>query len=165
MAVNKINSAARPRGAGRPTGGGSTPPAARSRTAKSRVTTGPSAAGPGGAPRTGDDRHVFELAELPDLGEILPALCGRYREILDEQKRLESERKELSSQITPLLEAYDADSVVGDGWTASRVTGVRTMLMPELLLENGVAMDIIDKSTKRVEYSYLQVRAADPDRG
>lgn len=105
-------------------------------------------------------RRVFEFPELED---VLPDLCVRYREIVTEAAALEKERKELSETIMPLLEAVEQDSIMGEGWVAVRAHGSRTTLSEEKLLEAGVAMDTIEACRVRRSYYYLQVR--DPDKG
>lgn len=98
------------------------------------------------------------LDEFPELADVLPELCERYRAIADQQKKLEAERKELSAQIMPLMEAVGWDSIAGDGWLALRVHGRNERLSPEKLLESGVSMAVIKKCTTVAEYDYVQVR-------
>jgi hypothetical protein len=114
------------------------------------------------APRSAtDDEYVSQarpMSDYPDIADVLPDLCKRYREIAAQAKELETERKGLSEQIMPLMEAVEANSIQGDGWVAVRALGSRSIIVAERLLEHGVSMAIIEKSTKRTEYRYVQVR-------
>jgi len=100
------------------------------------------------------------LVEFPDLVDVLPVLCGEYRDLVEQISELEARKKELGASIMPLLEDAGCDSIAGDGWVANRVRGTSSKLMPELLLQNGVRMEIIEKSTKKSHYWYVQVRKA-----
>lgn len=100
------------------------------------------------------------IAQFPDIEDVLPALCERYREIAIEAAKLEKERKELSAQIMPLMEAVEWNSIEGAGWHAVRVHGARSTLSKEKLVEQGVTTAQIAKATYTTHYWYLQVRDA-----
>lgn len=95
---------------------------------------------------------------VPDLADVLPALAERCRAIADEVARLEAEKKELHAQIGPLMDAAGVRSVVGYGWHVIKATGSNSSISAELLLANGVDMTVIEKSTRKKTYSYIQVR-------
>lgn len=100
------------------------------------------------------------IGEFPDIADVMPDLCTRYREIADEISKLDKERKELSATIMPLMEAVECDSITGEGWTAVRAEGANSSVSPELLLAKGVSMKVIKACTKTTKYHYVQVRAA-----
>lgn len=107
-----------------------------------------------------DSRAHFArpLHEFPELEDVLPDLCTRYREIVAEAKALEAERQELSSVIMPLLEAVEWNSIQGDTWNAVRSRGSRKSLSPEKLVEQGVTFEQLAAATVTKEYWYIQVR-------
>lgn len=126
---------------------GGTPPSAAPSVASAPHVNGDTSAG-----------RARPLEEYPDLMDVLPELCDRYREIQVEVKALEEERQSLSLQIMPLLEAVGAESVAGDSWVVSRTKGSRSTIVPELLLKEGVTTDQIAAATRKVEYFYIQLR-------
>lgn len=56
-----------------------------------------------------------------------------------------------------------AKKIVGDGWTMLKVTTVRRKIKQELLLENGVDIDVIEASTEESPSTSIQVRKSAPD--
>jgi hypothetical protein len=91
-------------------------------------------------------------ADLNDTG--FSDLCGRHLEIQAEIKTLKTEKGDLSDAIQGLMEVVEADSILGDEWVATHVrTKGRSTISRELLLKNGVTIDVVQKSTKRGEGS------------
>lgn len=102
--------------------------------------------------------HVFTLDQVPDVADVLPQLCERYRTVHESVVALEKEKKELSAQILPLMDAVEAKSITAPTWVAVKSKGTNVSISKEKLLANGVGMDIIEKSTQRTPYYYVQVR-------
>lgn len=115
-------------------------------------------ADPTDAEQEEDIATARRIWEFPELEDILPELCVEYREIVDKQNALEKRRKELSSEIMPLLEAVEQDAIAGDEWVAVNARGRKRTLSPTLLVMNGVDADIINRSYTEVKYRYIQVR-------
>ena len=99
------------------------------------------------------------LAEYPDLaGSGFAELCSEYRALHVQMKTLDMRKKELGDLIKPLMEAVEADSVVGDGWHAIYSHGQRTTLHKEKLVEHGVSLEQIEESSTTSRYTYIQIR-------
>lgn len=98
------------------------------------------------------------LADFPDLIDVLPDLATEYRAIQDQLNKLEARKKELSTEIDPLMLAVGAKSITHEEWTVVRCGGGRSDVVPELLLMKGVGMDIIKACTKKQSWTYVQVR-------
>lgn len=105
-----------------------------------------------------DVANARRIWEFPELADVLPDICIRYREIVDEANKLEAERKELSSQIMPLMNAVEQRTILGDTWVAVKARGSKTGISETLLLEAGVSMETIEACRKTVKYDYIQVR-------
>ena len=108
---------------------------------------------------------MTETSKVPD--ELLvdhlveagfESLCTRYRELTDLETEIGVEKKELSAVIKPLMQAAGARSVVGPGWNAIRAKGTTVQIVKTRLLEYGVSLKVIEASTKRTPYEYIQVR-------
>ena len=99
------------------------------------------------------------IDDFPDLVDVLPGLAERSRLLADEINVRDAERKEISKTIDALMVAAEADSITGVGWGVVRTKGTKTSLSKERLLENGVTLDQIERSTTTSTYYYVQVRS------
>ncbi len=102
--------------------------------------------------------NARDLAEFPDLVDVLPSMVDEYLDIARQIKDLESRKKALSDEIGPLLVAAGHESIRGDGWTCTRSCSTRKTIKPELLLAHGVAMAVIEDSTEVKSFYILTVR-------
>lgn len=107
---------------------------------------------------TAYESQARPLAEYPDLADVLPDLCVEYRAVHEQIAALEKRKKELSATISPLMEAFNANSITdGDSWTVVRSRGTNSTISKTRLVEKGVSVDIITYATVKTPYWYVQV--------
>lgn len=93
-------------------------------------------------------KPAMPLDYYSDLGDAgFSDMCSDYLRISTDIKELTEQKSEVGDSIKDLMEAVEADSVLGDDWTSTRVRGVTAAtLSREKLLANGVTIDVIQKS-------------------
>lgn len=94
-------------------------------------------------------KPAMPLDYYDDLGDAgFSDMCDDYLRISAAAKKLKEQKADLGEFIQGLMEAVEADSVLGDDWTTTRVHGVTAATISrEKLLANGVTIDVIQKST------------------
>ncbi len=101
------------------------------------------------AERPAEDLSLYTMVEeLPEeIGDKLARLCAERRELAVAMGVMAAEDEALKDSITKLAAKAGVEKVRGDGWTLSKVVTTRSSIKPELLLQNGVSMKQIEKST------------------
>lgn len=94
----------------------------------------------------------------------LARLCGDYRALTAEASAIDATKKALMAEIKPIAKKLRLDKLTGDGWQLIKTKG-KPSLKKELLLENGVSMDIIESSTVVGEPSYSVRELKDDSEG
>lgn len=75
---------------------------------------------------------------------------------------LEKQKREAMSKAIVISQAYNAPKIRGEGWLLFRSEGRKT-LSKELLLEQGVSMEVIEAATVEGEPFYQVRRSATAD--
>jgi hypothetical protein len=81
----------------------------------------------------------------------------RLEEVKAEIKKLEEEEEELSAEMSVSLIKHKTDLCMVDDMRVRLCNGANTSINKGLLLKNGVAVDVIERSTKRSEYTYIKI--------
>lgn len=87
----------------------------------------------------------------------LPTLCAEYRDLAEQKAAIDAAQKELMTDIKALAKSARLTAVQGDGWRLSRFKSGRSSISAEKLLENGVAVPVIEASTVRQEWEVVQI--------
>lgn len=100
--------------------------------------------------------RVVEWADLAEDVPDLPDTLARYRELQADKKRIEAEMDELKPELgAAVVLAGDDVKTISDG--RNQVTWVRVpreTIVAELLLENGVEIEVIKKCTRTTWSEY-----------
>lgn len=84
-------------------------------------------------------------------------LGSQIAELNSEIDQLTKAKKSLMDELSELASSNDLDKFAGDGWNLNRVTKSIETIKPELLLEHGVSLAVIQKSTVTKPISYYQI--------
>ena len=76
----------------------------------------------------------------------LAELCGECRMIHDEIRAAQEAKKALMAEISAIGRKHKIQKVAREGWVLTRSKGRKT-LKKELLLAQGVAIEVIEKAT------------------
>ncbi len=98
--------------------------------------------------------RVVDIEEVPELADVLPDMCKRYREILDTEAALKKEKKDIGDQIVALMQAVNVKTVIGDTWQSTVGSGCNVTIVKELLVQAGVSLETVAKATRRSPYYY-----------
>lgn len=106
-----------------------------------------------------DEAPVEELKDKT-ARRTLPELCAEYRRLAEEAAAIELAKSAVKQDIDVMAERTKLRKITGHGWMVLKVKGKTTRkLVPELLMENGVDADVIEKSTvESVGEPHFQVR-------
>jgi len=100
----------------------------------------------------------IDTIKSPAYRRKLARLCTQYRELNDEIAALQSAKDGLMDEIKPIAQKLKLEKVRGENWTLSKRVTVTKKIVPEKLLEHGVAIKVIEACTdERVSESW-QVR-------
>jgi len=105
------------------------------------------------------DREQMPLSSIKDakVRRKLAHLCEAYREVQDEIRAHGEVKKALMKEITGVADdAEIKQPVVGEGWLLTK-RNTPARLNKQLLLENGVTIEQIEKSTVWDGKQYYQV--------
>lgn len=93
--------------------------------------------------------EVHHITQYEDLVDVLPEMIEAYRNAHSAATVAEKTKKELQPQIMGLLEAVGQKSLRGDHWQVTRCGSGKNpdVISAELLLAEGVAMDVIERCT------------------
>lgn len=113
-------------------------------------------------PRTRTRSHkdgtlpVSAIEHRGDRKDLMRSII-RLREVKLVMDSLEKERAELNTRIGEILDGHGFESLKHHDMKVTRITSSRATLKRELLLENGVGPEIIEKSTVTTEYKYVRL--------
>jgi predicted phage-related endonuclease len=95
-------------------------------------------------------RDVKESVNLEDteLPSDFEEKARRRAELAAEIKALESEKEPLDEYLKSMMDAFDVEKVRFGSFTASISRSVRSTIVAERLLEEGVDPRVIEKATK-----------------
>ena len=97
--------------------------------------------------------------------KTLPELCAEYRRLAVDGDAISAAMTAVKKDIDVMAGKAGVKKILGDGWIVLKVAGRTTRkLKPELLAENGVDLETIEKSTVVSTGSpHFQVRKGDAD--
>lgn len=108
--------------------------------------------------------NLAEVGIVPQAGEVfgrkLPKFQERWQElaaIRQQQKEMEQRAKELTTELTELFSDSGHQKVVDGEIRVTLVAGSRANLNKQLLIENGVTADILEKSTKVSTFTGIKI--------
>lgn len=95
--------------------------------------------------------------------KTLPVMCAEYRRLSEEATDIATAMKAVKADIDAAAKKTRVKKIVGDGWLVLRVTSTRRAIKKELLVENGVDLDVIDAATVENTSTSYQVRKGAAD--
>lgn len=91
--------------------------------------------------------------------ERLDELCLQVRDLQLDINALEKTKKNIiKDQITPLAESLGIIKRKGEGFQLLKVTGSRSTIIPERLMEKGVSFKVIEYATVTTSWESFQIR-------
>lgn len=100
-----------------------------------------------------DAREVFTEQDLSTFSRLVEERLS----IANTIKALEEDKKRLDESITAILTDADTVSVQYGEYPVQIVSGSRSNLSKERLVELGVSVSVIQQATKTTSYSYLKI--------
>lgn len=91
--------------------------------------------------------------------ETLDRLCGEIVSLSSQISALEQTKEEKKKAAVGIAEAYKETKIRGGGWLLFRSEG-RETLSKELLLQQGVSMEVIEAATVKGKPFYQVKKAA-----
>jgi hypothetical protein len=95
--------------------------------------------------------------------KTLPGMCSEYRRLAEEAGALGLAMKAVKADIDEAVKKTRVKKIVGDGWMVLKVTRNIKSIKQELLLEQGVDMDVIEAATVEKSSTSIQVRKGAAD--
>lgn len=92
-----------------------------------------------------------------DLGPKFALRVKRLAEVNAQYKELEAEKKAIGEELKSLMVKIPAEKVMVDGIRVNYISQSQPTLKKELLLEEGVSAEIIEKCTKYTDKTYVTV--------
>jgi len=114
---------------------------------------------------SGQDSNGTRVEALKDktAAKTLPAMCAEYRRLAEEAGAISVAMKAVKADIDVMAKKTRVKKIVGDGWMVLKVTRTTRSIKQELLLEQGVEMDVIDAATEEKSSTSIQVRKGASD--
>lgn len=91
------------------------------------------------------------------------ALAAQSANLAEQIKILEGERTKLNDTLVAHMLANSLKTVKTDNLGVTLVQGTRAQVNKQLLLQNGVDADIIEKSSTRSDFCYVRITVAKDD--